>query len=173
MSSTAGLPWIEIDFPQDLHAAETEILPRIEAIGPKAPDHSPSPPARRETSRQAPPARSRQLDRPRHLGRLVLDPPKAFVVERATRPVQEPERALDEALQPERRRRNRPQPFLLEPLPQPRRHRHPGIGEQVRRPHGTAFPHRPPRHPDAGRQRLAEPPLGPARTGGRDATQAP
>jgi choline kinase len=29
--STAGLPWIEIDFPQDLHAAETEILPRIEA----------------------------------------------------------------------------------------------------------------------------------------------
>jgi L-glutamine-phosphate cytidylyltransferase len=30
MSSTAGLPWIEIDFPQDLHAAETEILPRIE-----------------------------------------------------------------------------------------------------------------------------------------------
>jgi choline kinase len=26
---TAGLPWIEIDFPQDLHAAETEVLPRI------------------------------------------------------------------------------------------------------------------------------------------------
>ena len=26
---TAGLPWIEIDFPQDLQAAETEILPRI------------------------------------------------------------------------------------------------------------------------------------------------
>lgn len=26
---TDGLPWIEIDFPQDLHAAETEILPRI------------------------------------------------------------------------------------------------------------------------------------------------
>jgi choline kinase len=30
LSPTAGLPWIEIDFPQDLHAAETEILPRIE-----------------------------------------------------------------------------------------------------------------------------------------------
>lgn len=29
--STAGLPWIEIDFPQDLQAAETEILPRIAA----------------------------------------------------------------------------------------------------------------------------------------------
>ena len=27
---TDGLPWIEIDFPQDLDAAETEILPRIE-----------------------------------------------------------------------------------------------------------------------------------------------
>ena len=29
---TEGLPWIEIDFPQDLHAAETEILPRIERL---------------------------------------------------------------------------------------------------------------------------------------------
>jgi choline kinase len=29
---TAGLPWIEIDFPQDLHAAETEILPRISKL---------------------------------------------------------------------------------------------------------------------------------------------
>ena len=29
MCPTDGLPWIEIDFPQDLHAAETEILPRI------------------------------------------------------------------------------------------------------------------------------------------------
>lgn len=29
---TGGLPWIEIDFPQDLHAAETEVLPRIEAL---------------------------------------------------------------------------------------------------------------------------------------------
>jgi choline kinase len=29
MCPTAGLPWIEIDFPQDLHAAETEVLPRI------------------------------------------------------------------------------------------------------------------------------------------------
>jgi choline kinase len=29
MCSTAGLPWIEIDFPQDLDAAKTEILPRI------------------------------------------------------------------------------------------------------------------------------------------------
>jgi choline kinase len=29
MASTSGLPWIEIDFPQDLHAAETEVLPRI------------------------------------------------------------------------------------------------------------------------------------------------
>jgi choline kinase len=27
--STEGLPWIEIDFPQDLHAAEAEVLPRI------------------------------------------------------------------------------------------------------------------------------------------------
>ena len=27
--STDGLPWIEIDFPQDLHAAETEVLPRL------------------------------------------------------------------------------------------------------------------------------------------------
>jgi choline kinase len=27
--STEGLPWIEIDFPQDLHAAEHEVLPRI------------------------------------------------------------------------------------------------------------------------------------------------
>jgi choline kinase len=26
---TGGLPWIEIDFPQDLQAAETEVLPRI------------------------------------------------------------------------------------------------------------------------------------------------
>jgi choline kinase len=30
--STAGLPWVEIDFPQDLHAAEVEILPRIERL---------------------------------------------------------------------------------------------------------------------------------------------
>jgi choline kinase len=29
MCRTDGLPWIEIDFPQDLHAAETEVLPRI------------------------------------------------------------------------------------------------------------------------------------------------
>jgi choline kinase len=29
MCPTAGLPWIEIDFPQDLHAAEIEVLPRI------------------------------------------------------------------------------------------------------------------------------------------------
>jgi choline kinase len=29
MCPTTGLPWIEIDFPQDLHAAETEVLPRI------------------------------------------------------------------------------------------------------------------------------------------------
>jgi choline kinase len=32
MASTGGLPWIEIDFPQDLHAAETDILPRIERL---------------------------------------------------------------------------------------------------------------------------------------------
>jgi choline kinase len=32
MASTAGLPWIEIDFPQDLHAAETEVLPRIDRL---------------------------------------------------------------------------------------------------------------------------------------------
>lgn len=31
---TGGLPWIEIDFPQDLEAAETEILPRILGAGP-------------------------------------------------------------------------------------------------------------------------------------------
>ena len=31
MCPTDGLPWIEIDFPQDLHAAETEVLPRIHA----------------------------------------------------------------------------------------------------------------------------------------------
>ncbi|MBI4012990.1 MAG: phosphocholine cytidylyltransferase family protein [Candidatus Rokubacteria bacterium] len=30
---TEGLPWIEIDFPQDLQAAETEVLPRIRALG--------------------------------------------------------------------------------------------------------------------------------------------
>jgi choline kinase len=30
---TDGLPWIEIDFPQDLQAAETEVLPRIQALG--------------------------------------------------------------------------------------------------------------------------------------------
>jgi choline kinase len=32
MAPTAGLPWIEIDFPQDLQAAETEVLPRIERL---------------------------------------------------------------------------------------------------------------------------------------------
>jgi choline kinase len=32
MCSTAGLPWVEIDFPQDLHAAEAEVLPRIERL---------------------------------------------------------------------------------------------------------------------------------------------
>jgi len=31
---TAGLPWIEIDFPQDLQAAESEILPRISRLTP-------------------------------------------------------------------------------------------------------------------------------------------
>ncbi|HZS34605.1 MAG TPA: phosphocholine cytidylyltransferase family protein [Methylomirabilota bacterium] len=31
MVPTGGLPWIEIDFPQDLQAAEAEILPRIES----------------------------------------------------------------------------------------------------------------------------------------------
>jgi choline kinase len=30
---TAGLPWIEIDFPQDLQAAESEVLPRIARLG--------------------------------------------------------------------------------------------------------------------------------------------
>jgi L-glutamine-phosphate cytidylyltransferase len=34
MCSTAGLPWVEIDFPQDLHAAETEVLPRIARLKP-------------------------------------------------------------------------------------------------------------------------------------------
>jgi choline kinase len=32
MQSTAGLPWVEIDFPQDLQAAETEVLPRIDRL---------------------------------------------------------------------------------------------------------------------------------------------
>jgi len=32
MCSTAGLPWIEIDFPQDLQAAEAEILPLIHGL---------------------------------------------------------------------------------------------------------------------------------------------
>ncbi len=31
--STEGLPWIEIDFPQDLEAAEADILPRLPALG--------------------------------------------------------------------------------------------------------------------------------------------
>ncbi len=31
---TGGLPWIEIDFPQDLQAAETEVLPRIVRLAP-------------------------------------------------------------------------------------------------------------------------------------------
>lgn len=30
---TDGLPWVEIDFPQDLQAAETEVLPRIRRLG--------------------------------------------------------------------------------------------------------------------------------------------
>jgi choline kinase len=30
---TGGLPWIEIDFPQDLSAAESEVLPRIARLG--------------------------------------------------------------------------------------------------------------------------------------------
>jgi choline kinase len=30
MCPTDGLPWIEIDFPQDLQAAQTEVLPRID-----------------------------------------------------------------------------------------------------------------------------------------------
>ena len=32
MCPTEGLPWIEIDFPQDLQAAEAEVLPRIERL---------------------------------------------------------------------------------------------------------------------------------------------
>ena len=32
---TEELPWIEIDFPQDLQAAETEVLPRIERLPPR------------------------------------------------------------------------------------------------------------------------------------------
>jgi choline kinase len=32
MCPTAGLPWVEIDFPQDLQAAETEVLPRMERL---------------------------------------------------------------------------------------------------------------------------------------------
>ena len=32
MCPTGGLPWIEIDFPQDLQAAETEVLPRIDRL---------------------------------------------------------------------------------------------------------------------------------------------
>ena len=35
MCRTDGLPWIEIDFPQDLHAAETEVLPRIGRLAPE------------------------------------------------------------------------------------------------------------------------------------------
>jgi choline kinase len=38
MCPTAGLPWIEIDFPQDLQAAETEVLPRIQRL-PANPAH--------------------------------------------------------------------------------------------------------------------------------------
>ena len=34
MCPTGDLPWIEIDFPQDLQAAETEILPRIRPVAP-------------------------------------------------------------------------------------------------------------------------------------------
>ena len=30
---TDGLPWVEIDFPQDLQTAETEVLPRLRALG--------------------------------------------------------------------------------------------------------------------------------------------
>jgi choline kinase len=30
---TEGLPWIEIDFPQDLEAAETDVLPRLRRLG--------------------------------------------------------------------------------------------------------------------------------------------
>jgi choline kinase len=32
MCPTAGLPWIEIDFPQDLQAAEAEVLPRLRRL---------------------------------------------------------------------------------------------------------------------------------------------
>ena len=32
MCPTDGLPWIEIDFPQDLQEAETEVLPRIDRL---------------------------------------------------------------------------------------------------------------------------------------------
>jgi L-glutamine-phosphate cytidylyltransferase len=32
MCPTDGLPWVEIDFPQDLHAAEAEVLPRIDRL---------------------------------------------------------------------------------------------------------------------------------------------
>ena len=35
MCPTDGLPWVEIDFPQDLHAAETEVLPRIGRLAAK------------------------------------------------------------------------------------------------------------------------------------------
>ena len=34
---TEGLPWIEIDFPQDLQAAETEVLPRLARLGAPGP----------------------------------------------------------------------------------------------------------------------------------------
>ena len=30
---TEGLPWVEIDFPQDLEAAETDVLPRLPGPG--------------------------------------------------------------------------------------------------------------------------------------------
>jgi choline kinase len=33
LAPTGGLPWIEIDFPQDLQAAETEVLPRLRDAG--------------------------------------------------------------------------------------------------------------------------------------------
>jgi choline kinase len=39
------LPWIEIDFPEDLQRAENEILPRIEAVDGAVPQERPMKPS--------------------------------------------------------------------------------------------------------------------------------
>ena len=55
ITDITGLPWVEIDFPEDLEAARREIFPLLQALPPArtpAPAARPGPMAQRKSARE-------------------------------------------------------------------------------------------------------------------------